>query len=40
MKFSEEISELSHSIRKNQRPENESIIKGIIDEELWDLVIY
>jgi len=40
MKLAEEIGELSRAMRKNQRPENESDIKGTIDEELWDVIYY
>ena len=40
MKLAEEVGELSRAMRKNQRPANESDIKGTIDEELWDVIYY
>lgn len=39
-KLSEEVGELAKSIRKNMRLESEGIIKGTIEEELYDIIYY
>ena len=40
LKLTEETGELAYAVRKNLRPENESQIKGTVEEELWDIMYY
>lgn len=40
LKLMEEVGELAEVVRKNKRMENSSSIKGIIEEELQDVLYY
>ena len=40
LKLTEEMGELSETIRKNKIRLENSCVKGTIDEELWDVIYY
>lgn len=40
LKLTEEIGELSKAIRKAELYKDTNNIKGIIDEEIWDVIYY
>ena len=40
LKLTEEVGELSETIRKNKVRTANADIKGTIDEELWDVIYY
>jgi NTP pyrophosphatase (non-canonical NTP hydrolase) len=40
MKLSEEVGELSRAMRKRTEPATEAIIKGSVEEEIYDVIYY
>lgn len=40
LKLTEEVGELSEAIRKNVLKSEIGLLKGTIDEELWDVIYY
>ncbi len=40
LKLAEEVGELGKAIRKDARAQDETHIKGTIEEELWDVMYY
>jgi len=40
LKLAEEVGELSQAIRKNATPATESVFKGTIEEEIYDVIYY